>query len=477
MDVQMLIAGEQTPGEGGTTDVHDPFRGDVVATVPAASPSDVERALKAAVAGAKEMGRISGSQRAAILERVAELIAERATDFAQIITREQGKTVSEARLEVDRVPALLRHCASEAQRIGGDTLPLDPRADGADVLGLTVRMPVGVVVAITPFNYPLLLVAHKLAPAFAAGNAVILKPATSTPLSGMRLAQLFIEAGAPSCAMQCLTGSGSDVGMRLCADDRVRAITFTGSEAAGQAIVAGSGVKRLLLELGANCPLVVAADADLEQAAKATASGGYSNAGQACISAQRIIVERSVYADFLDALVPRVAEIRTGDPLKPETTMGPLISEAEACRVAEMVEQATALGGRVLLGGSREQALYQPTVVVDVPASSRIFREELFGPAVAVTSAADLDEALLLANDSEYGLAAGIFTSNVHTAMRFMREMQAGVIQINWSPLWRADAMPYGGVKRSGIGKEGPRWAIEELTEMKTVVFHSPSRQ
>jgi glyceraldehyde-3-phosphate dehydrogenase (NADP+) len=342
---------------------------------------------------------------------------------------------------------------------------------------MTLRVPVGVVVAITPFNYPALLVAHKLGPAFAAGNAVILKPATTTPLSGLRLAELFIEAGAHPGAMQCVTGSGRSVGMPLCADQRVRAITFTGSKAAGEAIMAGSGVKHFLLELGANCPLIVAADADVEQAAQATSLGGYSNAGQACISAQRILVERAVFDDFVEALTARVARIQAGDPLSDETTMGPLINVAEAERVSSIISQTESIGARVVHGGDHEGALYAPTVVADVAPESRLFQEELFGPAVGVTAVDGLDEAFGLANRSEYGLGAGIFTTNVHTALRFTREVEAGVLQINWSPLWRADSMPYGGLKSSGIGKEGPRWAVDELSELKTVVFHPPPEE
>jgi acyl-CoA reductase-like NAD-dependent aldehyde dehydrogenase len=474
VDAQMLIAGELVDG-GERVAVRDPFRDEVVATVPQAGPAEVERALAAAEEGAREMRRLSGGERGALLERVAELVTRDLAQLAETIVREQGKTLGEAQREAGRVPDLLRLCAGEARRLGGETVPLDQGPDGVGKLGLTLRVPVGVVVAITPFNYPLLLVAHKLGPAFAAGNAVILKPASATPLSGLHLARLFAEAGAPAGAMQCLTGSGGGVGMPLCADERVRAITFTGSEPAGRAIMAGSGVKHYLMELGANCPLIVAADADLDRAADATAIGGYSNAGQACISAQRVLCDRAVYDDFLDALSTRVAKITPGDPMSPDSTMGPLISGAETDRVADIVAQAAAAGGRVVRGGERDGALYAPTIVADVSPDSRLFCEELFGPAVGVTPVADLDEAIALANRSEYGLGAGIFTSDVDAALRFVHELDAGVLQINWSPLWRADSMPYGGLKRSGIGKEGPRFAVEELTELKTVVFHPPT--
>ncbi|HKG04038.1 MAG TPA: aldehyde dehydrogenase family protein [Conexibacter sp.] len=474
MDAQMLIAGELSTGNGGRIEIRDPFRDELVATVPDATTAEVERALAAAEDGARHQARTSGGERAAILERVADLVAAEAEALAVTIVREQGKTLVEARREAGRTADLLRLCAGEARRLGGETVPLDQGADGVGRLGLTLRVPVGVVVAITPFNYPLLLVAHKLGPAFAAGNAVILKPATTTPLSGLRLAQLFAAAGAHPGAMQCLTGSGSGVGMPLCVDERVRAITFTGSEPVGQAIVRAAGVKHHLMELGANCPLIVAADADLAQAAEATAVGGYANAGQACISAQRVLVERAAYDDFLDALSARVGRISAGDPMSEAATMGPLIDAGEAERVAAIVAQAAESGARVVQGGERDGALHAPTVVADVSPDSRLFGEELFGPAVGVTPVDSLDEALALANRSEYGLGAGIFTRDVHAALRFVREIEAGVIQVNWSPLWRADSMPYGGLKRSGIGREGPRWAVEELTELKTVVFHPP---
>lgn len=473
----MLIAGAPTRGAGDRIEVRDPFRGDVVATVPDASPGEIEAALEAAAAGARAMAATSSGERAAILERVAELVAGETGELARTIVSEQGKTLAEAEREVGRVPGLLRLSAAEARRLGGETVPLDQAADGVGRLGMTIRVPIGVVVAITPFNYPLLLVAHKLGPAFAAGNAVLLKPATATPLSGLRLAELFLEAGAHPGSMQCLTGSGRRVGLPLCSDDRVRAITFTGSKPAGESIVAAAGVKHFLLELGANCPLIVAADADLEQAAEATALGGYSNAGQACISAQRILVERPAYGEFLDALAARVERIVAGDPLSAEATMGPLIDAGEAERVAEIVAEASSDGGRIVRGGDCQGALHAPTVVADVTPESRLFQEELFGPAVGVTPVDDLDEAMALANHSEFGLGAGIFTTNVHTALRFAREVEAGVLQINWSPLWRADSMPYGGLKSSGIGKEGPRWAVEELTELKTVVFHPPPEE
>jgi len=301
---------------------------------------------------------------------------------------------------------------------------------------------------------------------------VVLKPADRTPLSALKLTEVMLEAGLPENGIQCLIGSGRELGPRMCADARVRKISFTGSSEVGEAITRVAGVKRLSLELGSNSPLVVLPDADLEKVAEATAIGGYVNAGQVCISTQRVLVERSAYANFLDALKPRVEALKVGDPMKEDTQVSAMISETEARRVESWVAEAVAQGARVLTGGERQKAVYAPTVVADVRPKMRISCDELFGPAVAVTPVDGVEQALELANDSKYGLGAGIFTRDITQALRFARRVESGNVMINWTPLWRADLMPYGGFKNSGIGKEGPRYAVEEMTESKTVVFH-----
>ena len=354
----------------------------------------------------------------------------------------------------------------------GETVPVDSAANGAGKLAFTLRQPCGVVVAISPFNFPALLVAHKVGPALAAGNAVVLKPARQTPLTALLLTRTLLEAGLARERDPVLTGSGAELGGVLCADPRVRKISFTGSTAVGEEITRVAGIKRLSLELGANCPLIVLPDADLERVAAATATGGYVNAGQVCISVQRVLVAREVYGEFVELLTPVVEGLRTGHPLDEGTGLGPVISEAEAMRVERAIHGAVAAGATLVTGGERDGAVVAPSILGDVDPSLDISRNELFGPAVALTPVSGIDEAIALANDSDYGLGAGLFTSDIESALRFATEVDCGSIQINSSPLWRSDPMPYGGLKGSGIGKEGPRSAIEEMTELKTVVFH-----
>ena len=471
----MYMAGEWVDGRE-RDEVLNPYDGDVVDTVPRATAADAERAVGAAVLAAARMRWLTAYERAEIVTRAADLLAERAEDIAETMTREQGKPLAEALAEARRTPALVRLAASEAARMHGETIPLDATAGAGDKMGFTLRQPCGVVVAITPFNYPLLLVAHKVGPALASGNAVILKPAGQTPLTALKLTEAFLDAGLPEDALQTLTGPGGELGPALCADPRVRKISFTGSTEVGEGIARVAGVKRLSLELGSNCPMVVLPDADVERVAAATALGGYANAGQACISVQRVLVDRAVYGDYLDALRPQVEAIRVGDPLEEGTGLAALITEGEAERVERTIRDAVECGASLVTGGERERGVVSPAVVADVSPDMAISRDELFGPAVAVTPVSGIDEGIALANDSRYGLGAGIFTRDVTHALRFAREVDCGNIQINSTPLWRADLMGYGGLKGSGIGKEGPRYAIEEMTELKSVVFHGVPR-
>jgi glyceraldehyde-3-phosphate dehydrogenase (NADP+) len=471
----MLIAGDwRLAAEAGRIeDVTSPYDGSVVGTVPMAGREDVDAALAAAETGAAQWRRTPAHARMQILLRAAELADQRAGEIARTISAEVGKTITEATKEASRSGEIIRLAAFEGTQLYGDTLPLDAnRGTELDKIGFTLRQPCGVVVAISPFNYPALLVLHKLAPALAAGNAVVLKPARTTPLTALALAACFVEAGLPDGVLSVLTGPGSELGDLLVSDPRVRKISFTGSTATGERITRLAGVKKLSLELGASCPVIIMPDADLELASSAVADGGYVNAGQVCISVQRVIAHPAVSGDFLDALVPKVEAIRVGDPSSPETGMGTLITTSEAERVRQSIAAAAAVGARVLTGGERDGSMVSPTVVADVDPLSPFAQDELFGPAVAVSTAEDWESAVVQANGTAYGLAAGIFTSDVAGAVRAMREIDAGSIHINWTPLWRADLMPYGGLKGSGIGKEGPRWAVEEMTELKTVILH-----
>lgn len=457
---------------GKTSEVRSPYSGEVVDTVPDATSDQVEQCLAAAERGAAQMAKLTGYERYQILMKAADIISGRVEDFARTVTLEEGKPLSESRGEASRMPDLLRLCAFEGSQLRGETLPVDAQAGARGKIGLTLRVPCGVVLAISPFNYPLLLVLHKVAPALSAGNAVILKPASSTPFSSLKLTQALLDAGLPEDGLQCITGSGSRLGPLLCTDSRVRKISFTGSTEVGEKLAHAAGIKKLSLELGSNCPLVVLPDADLDRVAEATVLGGFINAGQVCISTQRILVHRKAYADFLSALKPRVEAIKVGDPMADDTKLSAMISVVDAERVQTWVQEAASGGARIVTGGERQGAVLAPTIVADVDPRMRISREEVFGPAVAVTPVETVDQAIALANDSKYGLGAGIFTRDVQNAWRFAREVQSGTVQINWTPLWRADLMPYGGFKGSGIGREGPRYAIEEMTELKTVVFH-----
>ncbi len=470
--MRIFYAGQWHDG-GGQAEVRNPYDGSLVDTVPQAGPAEVEAALAAAVEGAAIMRKLPGYDRFQILRRAADLLLARQQELGKLISLEVGKTLAEGVFEVTRAAETLELSAEEAKRLGGEVLPLDGAPGGAGKLGFTIRVPCGVVVAITPFNFPLNLVCHKVGPALAAGNAIVVKPASDTPLSALKLVEVLLEAGLPPLAIACLTGSGGALGTLLCSDQRVRKITFTGSVEVGQKICAVAGIKRVTMELGSNSPLIVLGDADLNKVADAVIATGYGNAGQVCISTQRVIALDSVYPDLLEALKPRVEGIAAGDPLSPSTKMGPMIRERDAARVGQWIDEAVQQGARLVSGGSRQGTLHQPTLLADVQPTMRVARDELFGPAVGVSRARDIDQAIALANHSRYGLSAGIFTQDIDAAIRFAREVDAGNLHINWGPAWRADLIPYGGLRDSGFGKEGPKYAIEEMTEKKTVIIHT----
>jgi glyceraldehyde-3-phosphate dehydrogenase (NADP+) len=467
----MFLAG-QWVDRPDRIEVRNPFDDTVIDTVPAASPEDVDRALAAAVEGAKIMRGMPGHERYQILRRAADLIGARSEKLGRLISTEVGKTLAEGVFEVSRARETIELSAEEARRIGGEVLPLDGAPGGAGKLGFTLRVPCGVVVAITPFNFPLNLVCHKVGPALAAGNAVVVKPASDTPLSALALVEILLEAGLPPTAITCLIGSGATIGDALARDPRVRKISFTGSREVGEKICRAAGLKKVTMELGSNSPIIVMPDADLEKVADATVATGYSNAGQVCISTQRVIGLGAAYDNLIDVLRPKIEAITLGNPLDARTRMGPMIREADAKRVESWIDEAVGAGARLVVGGKRRGTTYEPTLLADVQPHMRVSREELFGPAVALSRAETIEEAIHAANDSPYGLAAGIFTENISWAMQFARQVESGNLHINWGPQWRADLMPYGGLKESGFGKEGPKYAVAEMTELKTVVVH-----
>ena len=453
-------------------EVKNPFDNSVIDTVPKADAADLEKALGFAERGAKVMAKLSSYERWKILRKAADLIAARNEELGQTISKEEGKVITEGRGEASRAVETIMGSAEEAKRIHGETVPLDADPTGSKKLGFTLRIPCGVVAAIAPFNFPLNLVCHKVGPALAAGNTVIVKPASDTPLSALKLTEILLESGLPPEGIQCITGSGGEIGDALVADRRVRKVTFTGSREVGDRICRTAGIKKVTMELGSNSPVIVMPDADLNKVAAAIAMTGYGNAGQTCISTQRVLTAKKVYGDFLGALKPKVESLTIGNQLDEKSKVGPMVKESEAVRVDDWIKEAVAGGARMVAGGGRRGAIYMPAVVADVHPDMRISRDELFGPAVAVTPFDTIEEALTLANDSVYGLAAGIFTENVEWAMKFAREAEAGNLHVNWGSQWRVDLMPYGGLKDSGFGKEGPRYAVEEMTELKMVVFH-----
>ena len=452
--------------------VVNPFDGEIFDTVPKASVDDVLCAIASAERGAKVMAKMSGYERYERLMKAVSLMKEREYDLGKIITMEEGKIISAGVGEAQRAIQTMTGAAEEAKRISGEVIPLDGAPTWTGQLGFTLRVPCGIVAAIAPFNFPLNLVSHKVGPALAAGNAVIIKPASDTPLSALKLTEILIEAGFPPDAVQCITGSGAAIGDALVGDPRGRKVTFTGSRDGGEQICKTAGLKKVTMELGSNSPLIVMADADIEKVVAGTISSGFSNAGQVCISAQRIITDRRIYGDYIDALTEGVKNISTGDPMDEGVKMGPMVRPQDAARVNEWVKEAVTGGARTVIGGDYEGALHSPTVLADVKPDMRISCDELFGPAVAVTPSSDIEEAIALANDSNYGLSAAIFTQNIDWAMKFAREVDSGNLMINSGPQWRADLMPYGGLKESGMGKEGPKYAVEEMTELKMVIYH-----
>jgi acyl-CoA reductase-like NAD-dependent aldehyde dehydrogenase len=467
---QALLVGGERVETGEWQEVRSPFSGDVVGRVPRADAGLARRAIDAAERAMTEP--LPAHRRAEILDRVAEFLAERHDDVARTISLEAGKPMKAARVEAKRAVSTYTAAAVEARSLAGDMVPMDASETGAGKLAFTIRTPIGVVGAISPFNFPLNLVAHKLAPALAAGCAVVLKPASQTPLSALLLAELELEAGVPPGWVNVVVGPSSEIGDVLVEDPRVRMITFTGSEEVGWGIRERAARKKVTLELGNATPVLVEADADLEDTATKLAGHAFSFAGQSCISVQRIYVRRAAYDDFLARFLPKVEALKLGDPGEEDTDVGPVIDEGARERIAAWIDEARSDGATVRAGGEKDRLL-RPTVLTDVAPEMKVASEEVFGPVCIVSPYDTLEEGLALANGTRYGLQAGIFTGSLESALVAARELEFGGVTVNEAPTFRADQMPYGGVKASGNTREGPHWAVREMTEERLVVIAS----
>jgi acyl-CoA reductase-like NAD-dependent aldehyde dehydrogenase len=471
-----LVRGEERP-TGDTVVVASPYAGSPVALVHRAGPAEVEDAIAAAVDAFRVTRKLPSWRRAEILERVSGALAEQKEEFARTIALEGGKPVKTARLEVERASFTFKVAAEEAKRIYGEVVPLDwlPGTEGR--VAHVRRIPLGPIAGITPFNFPLMLVAHKVAPALAAGNPIVLRPASQTPVSSLKLARLVLEAGWPEDGIAVVPSSTDDA-RPLVEDDRIAMLTFTGSPAVGWPLRSRAGRKRVTLELGGNAPVIVNADANAAYAAERIAWGGTIQSGQSCISVQRVYVHADLWDKLVPDLVERIGGLKAGDPLDEDTDVGPLIDETALDRVESWVREAVDGGARVLAGGERDGTVWQPTVLANVSETMRVACEEVFAPLVGLFRFEDVGEAIRAAGTSSFGLQAGLFTNDVSVIERAFDEIHVGGLMVNDVPTFRVDHMPYGGVKQSGFGREGLRYAIEEMTELKLVTFNhnAPAR-
>ncbi|GAB4420598.1 MAG: aldehyde dehydrogenase family protein [Anaerolineae bacterium] len=465
-----LIGGEWRTSDR-VADVRFPYTGDVIAQVYQAGPRDLEDAIAAAERGFAITRQLPAHARSRILYNLLEQMERRTEELVEALTLEGGKTQNVARGEVARAKETVRVAAEEAKRITGEIVPMDWTEAGENRHGFARRFPLGPVLGIAPFNYPLNLACHKLAPAIAAGNSFILKPASNTPLSGRLLVEMTLEAGFPPEALSYVVCPGSQA-EALVRDPRIKFLSFTGSSAVGWHLKEIAGRKRVGLELGGNAAAIVHEDANIDYAVSRIAVGGFTNAGQNCISVQRVLIHRPVYHETLEKLLDRISRMKVGDPRDPEVEVGPMIDARAAAEAFATVQEAIAAGAQVLLGGTCEGALFQPTVLGNTTPQMRVNRQEIFAPVITVTPYDDFDQAIELANDTDYGLQSGVFTQNVNRIMRAFERIEVGGLQINDVSTFRVDQMPYGGVKGSGIGREGPRYAIEEMTELKLMVIN-----
>ena len=465
---RLLVGGEWIE-TGEWLDVRSPYSGDIVGRVAKAGAGETRRAIDTAEGAMREP--LPAHKRAEILVRVAGALGRRHEEAARLISDEAGKPLKAARVEAARAMSTYTFAAVEARKLAGEMVPMDAAQAGEGKLAFTLRRPIGVVGAISPFNFPLNLVAHKIAPALAAGCAVVLKPASATPLSALFLAELEEEAGLPPGWLSVLVGPAAEIGDVIVEDERVKLITFTGSSGVGWKLKERAPKKRVNLELGNATPLIVAADADLGTAATKVAQNAFAFAGQSCISVQRVYVERSAYDEFVQQLVPLVEALKVGDPGDEETDVGPVIDEGARERILEWIKASS---GQVLTGGGLQGELIRPTVIANPGRDDEVSCEEVFGPVCTVTAVDSIDEAIELANGTRYGLQAGIFTASLDYALRAAQELEFGGVTVNEAPTFRSDQMPYGGVKDSGNTREGPHYAVREMTEERLIVVDLP---
>lgn len=469
--MKMLI-GDRWVDKDERIEVRNPYNDEVVDTVPSGDKEDVEAALQAAEEGFRINRDLPVHERIAILYRAAQILKSRQEEFARMIATEGSKTIREARKEASRCVDTITISAEEARRVVGETIPFDSRPGSENRVGYYYRFPIGIIAAITPFNDPLNLVAHKVGPAIAGGNAIVLKPATVTPLSALKLGEVLIEAGLPWKVLNIVTGYASWIADYLVTDPRVRMISFTGGTEAGLDIVHKAGLKKIGMELGSNSPVIVMDDADLEKAVELSVSGAFWAVGQNCIGVQRIYIHEAVYDEFERRFVERTRKMKVGFQLDEDTDMGPMITEAEAARVEEWVKEAVAMGAELLTGGKRKGTLFEPTVFRNMPETAKLNGEEVFGPVVNLYRVSSLDEAITFANRVKYGLHGAIFTRSLANAFKAIKELEVGGVMVNDSTDYRIDMMPFGGVKWSGLGREGIKFALLEMTEPKVVCFN-----
>jgi glyceraldehyde-3-phosphate dehydrogenase (NADP+) len=463
-----MIAGNLRNSEA-TAEVRSPYDNHVIASVCQATGGDADEALRAAEKAFVETKSLPSWRRAAILEHIAGRIERESLDLARGIALEAGKPLSAARTEVQRAVQTFRVAAEEAKRINGELLPLDWTAGNENRAALIRRFPIGPILGITPFNFPVNLVAHKLAPAIASGNPIIIKPAPQTPLSALRLGEMAVDAGWPRGAISVLPCS-NEITAGMLADSRLRMLTFTGSAAVGWKLKAMAPRLRCTLELGGNAAMIVHEDADLDLAAQSILTGGFSYSGQSCISVQRVFVHKTRWQTLAQRLTEGIEQMHAGDPLDEQTQIGPMISLAAAERAADWIEKAVDAGGRLITGGERRGAQLSPTLLAKVPHTTPLFKEEAFAPVVFLNPYDTFDEAIAAVNDSRYGLQAAVFTKDWGRITQAFREIEAGAVLINEATSWRAEHMPYGGVKESGTGREGLRSAIESMTEERMLI-------